>query len=356
MAAMPFQYSTTGFYKTPVSKGLLGCLFLTSCALNVPLLAHLKKHFLWNYRDVFVKYEMWRLITSKGTFLETKDLICGSLLLYYFRIFERRYGSHKYASSLLATTVVTTFVEVLVAVGLHWAEFEELRIFQSGPHCFIFPMFINYFFDIPRVAQTSVLGVPVTGKTLTYLLGLQMVSSSKNSAISGICGLIAGLVYRYDILKIQSVVTVPAVVACVMNKLFGWMLQSSAPQESVVPLGATVEIQRQQQLEALEQQMLLNHAREMRNMVAANQHFVNDFNNQANHLYSNHNEYGFSNLRHRTVGEGDRNEPSVAGPSVKEEHVQRLVEMGFDRQSVLEALRTSNDDVTVATNMLLQDS
>ena len=41
---------------------------------------------------------------------------------------------------------------------------------------------------------------------------------------------------------------------------FGWLLKSSPPQENQVPSGATLEIQRQQQVEILEQQMLFNRA------------------------------------------------------------------------------------------------
>lgn len=54
----------------------------------------------------------------------------------------------------------------------------------------IFPLFVNYLFDIPRVAQTSVLGVPITGKTLTYLLGLQVCSTSAATAISAFSGIV----------------------------------------------------------------------------------------------------------------------------------------------------------------------
>lgn len=368
---MSFQYSPTGFYKTPVSKGLLGCMFLTSCALNVPLLAHLKKYFAWTYPDVFIRYEIWRLAVSKTTFLDTKDLICGSLLIYYFRIFERRYGSHKYASYLLATTVVTTAIELMVSAMLHYLEMDEMPILhQSGSYGFIFPLFVSYFFDIPRVAQTTILGIPVTGKTLTYLLGLQMVSCSKTSAISGACGLLAGLVYRYNVLKIQSLVFVPRVVARLGNAVFGWVLQSSPPQDGIVPMGATIEIQRQQQLEALEQQILLNHAREMRHMATPSnqEQFMADYGGGGGaRMFANHNEYAYQEayqeayvsggLRHRAGGPTvDGNEAEVPGPSVREEQVQQLVEMGFDRQSVLEALRTSNYDINIATNMLLQES
>lgn len=55
----------------------------------------------------------------------------------------------------------------------------------------IFPLFVSFFFDVPRVAQTHILGIPVTGKTLTYLLGLQVCSTSIATVISGLCGIVS---------------------------------------------------------------------------------------------------------------------------------------------------------------------
>lgn len=63
----------------------------------------------------------------------------------------------------------------------------------------IFPLFVNYLFDIPRVAQTSVLGIPITGKTLTYLLGLQVCSTSAATAISACAGIVSNNQYLYHI-------------------------------------------------------------------------------------------------------------------------------------------------------------
>lgn len=43
-------------------------------------------------------------------------------------------------------------------------------------------------------------------------------------------------------------------------------------------------------------------------------------------------------------------------PPPTEEQVQTLVEMGFDRQRVINALQTCNNDVNTATHLLLQES
>jgi uncharacterized UBP type Zn finger protein len=48
----------------------------------------------------------------------------------------------------------------------------------------------------------------------------------------------------------------------------------------------------------------------------------------------------------------------VAGASnaeQQEEQVERLMDMGFDRESVVNALRAANNDLNTATNLLLQE-
>jgi len=39
----------------------------------------------------------------------------------------------------------------------------------------------------------------------------------------------------------------------------------------------------------------------------------------------------------------------------QEEQVERLMDMGFDRESVVNALRAANNDLNTATNLLLQE-
>ncbi|KAG0715110.1 Ubiquitin-associated domain-containing protein 2 [Chionoecetes opilio] len=480
-----------GTDKAPVSKGLMGCMFLTCTALNVPLLAHLRKYLICKLPDVFLKGEIWRIASAKISFVDTKDLVCGSLLIYYFRVFERRYGSHKFASFLVASQVITTVLEVLTILTLQWfaidlhsggflppgprptvrtvtssslprtstshprpsfdtlfgpAKWDRFFIVPSdAPHsactlsfqkclhrqvgmvtfrtradwsrlvvvdteatalldlkdldgnpfyitpditlntctgtvsihphscpvddkewsdcasplldlwaeiydavavyCYtipprgcqrygvIFPLFVNYLFDIPRVAQTSVLGIPITGKTLTYLLGLQVCSTSAATAISAFSGIIAGIFYRYNILYVQQVPWVPGWLARGASATLARLLASPPPPEG--PAGATLELQRQEQIESWEQEMMMNRAREMRNRPGANgavHPFMQNF-----------------------IGRRQNN-PAHPNPPPTEEQVQTLVEMGFDRQRVINALQTCNNDVNTATHLLLQES
>lgn len=351
MAAILSQYSTTGFYKAPVSKGLMGSMFLTCTAMNMPLLAHMRKYLVCKLPDIFREGEVWRLLTSRITFLDTKDLVCGALLIYYFRVFERRYGSHKFASYLLATCTIATILETTAILVLQHLDIDlhSGGYLPPGPYGLIFPLFVSFFFDVPRVAQTHILGIPVTGKTLTYLLGLQVCSTSIATGISGLCGIVAGLMYRYNVLYLRRWFLVPRWMAKLSSMSVGWLLRSGAPQEGAI--GATLEIQRAQQLEMLEQQVLLSRARDVRRQQG--QGFAETLVGPENY-WPNENGTIFGGfLRNRRHNAVDTEESNVQ-PS--EEQVQTLMEMGFERARVLSALRSANNDIHSATNILLHES
>ncbi|KAJ8875217.1 hypothetical protein PR048_023112 [Dryococelus australis] len=81
--------------------------------------------------------------------------------------------------------------------------------------------------------------------------------------------------YRYNVLWMGRWLVVPRWLSRLSSVTLGWALRSSAPQEGSI--GATLEIQRAQQLEVLEQQVLLSRARDMRRQVTrpcALQHYA----------------------------------------------------------------------------------
>ncbi|CAB3370442.1 Hypothetical predicted protein [Cloeon dipterum] len=331
MAAILSQYSTTGFYKAPVSKALMGSVFLACTALNTPALAHLRPYLLCRIPEAFS--EPWRLLLSRLTFLDTKDLVCGSVLIYYFRIFERRFGSHKFSSYLLATGLLATLFEVAVVSSIRQFGLHD-GLLPPGPYCLIFPLFVNFFFDIPRIVTTHVVGIPITGKTLTYILGLQVCSTSSANAVTALCGIAAGLVWRSGAL---NWLRLPSFVARACDLTIGRLLRSQPPSQGA--LGATLELQRQQQMELLEQQLQINRARDHR--TRHGQGYAETLVGPDHHGW-----------------QPNQNEAQQAGLNAaeqQEEQVARLVDMGFDRESVVNALRAANNDLNTATNLLLQE-
>ncbi|XP_063242166.1 ubiquitin-associated domain-containing protein 2-like isoform X2 [Bacillus rossius redtenbacheri] len=330
----------------------MGCMFLTCTAINMPMLAYLRRFLVCKLPDIFREREIWRLLTSRLTFLDTKDLVCGALLIYYFRVFERRYGSHKFASYLLATCTVATLLETAVILALQQfdVDLHSGGYLPPGPYGLIFPLFVSFFFDIPRVAHTYVLGIPVTGKTLTYLVGLQVCSTSVAAVISGLCGIVAGLMYRHNVLWLGRWLAVPRWLARLSGATLGRVLSSGAPQEGSI--GATLEIQRAQQLEVLEQQVLLSRARDMRRQQG--QGFAETLVGPDNYWPNENGSIFGGFLRNRRQTGGRNNVEASVQPS--EEQVQTLVEMGFERTRVLSALRNADNDIISATNLLLHES
>jgi hypothetical protein len=63
--------------------------------------------------------------------------------------------------------------------------------------CLVFPQFVQFFIMIPRVAANSILGVPVTGKTFTYILGLQLASANAEYRLATVCAVVSGRVCAY---------------------------------------------------------------------------------------------------------------------------------------------------------------
>lgn len=157
---------------------------------------------------------------------------------------------------------------------------------------------------------------------------------SSSALVCGLSGLISGVMYRHNILYVRHLIRVPKWVASVANKLLGRLICSPPPAEPTIQMGATLELQREQQMELIEQQMIFSRFRQFNpnNGLDSAVRPTNDLNGRTG-----------SHLAH----------PST---STNAQHVTALVEMGFDRQNVVRALQRSNNDMTLATNILLSES
>jgi len=362
MATVVSQYSTTGFYRAPVSKGLMGVLFITCTAINVPLLSHLRQYLVCRLPDAILEGELWRLLMAKTAFLETRDLICASLLIYSFRVFERRFGSRKFASHLMASSLISLVLEttaVLLIKSSRWSSYHNGYL-SPGLYGLVFPLFVPYLFNIPRITRSHMLGIPVTAKTLTYLVGLQVCSTSIPTAVTSLCSISAGFLYRWNFARVQQWLVIPSWMAKICGVTLGSLLASSAPVDG--PMGATLDIQRQEQTERLEQQIILQRSRDSRQvrqntgqgyaerlvgpeMSWGNPAAANGMQQQRRRLFGN-------NLPNFNANANAR-ENIIQEPS--EENITFLTEMGFSREQVLRALNSTANNVEAATNLLLQD-
>ncbi|KAG1653061.1 Ubiquitin-associated domain-containing protein 2 [Nymphon striatum] len=205
----------------------------------------------------------------------------------------------------------------------------------------IFPLLVDFYYDVPRVTHHYVFGIPITGKSFVYLMTLNVLSGSTASLMSGICAVIAGLLHRSNFLKIQEIVVIPKFLSNLTAKTLGRILFSSSPRNNSTMMGATLELQRQQLLDLMEQSAVTQQMHETNNLYQQGQGYsvtpMGSITQQANN--------SFSWLRRRTN----------VSEEAPEQMVRTLVEMGFDRQSVLAALRSSNNNLTIATSILLNE-
>lgn len=244
----------------------------------------------------FQKPRLWKIIVSMFAFTSTLELMFGLYLLYYFRVFERQIGSNKYSVFILFSVTVSYLLEILTLAFLK----DPSAVITSGPYGLVFASFVPFFFDIPVSTRFRVLGVHFSDKTFIYLAGLQLLLSSwKRSILPGICGIIAGSLYRMNILYIRRA-KLPDFIA----SLFSWLSWPSMDRSPSAP--------------------------RTRNVVG-----------------------NVPSYAGRPV---ETNYPSPFAGSVEpsEDSIATLVSMGFDRDSARQALVHARNDINVATNILLE--
>ncbi|KAG9492193.1 hypothetical protein GDO78_000611, partial [Eleutherodactylus coqui] len=210
---------SSGLYKAPFSKGLL----LIPSALSIILAFLFQEHqsfFVYNLQAITESFHVWKLISGRIICLDLKDTFCSSLLIYNFRTLERRFGTRKFTSYLLGTWILSAL------------------------------------FDILLVEAVEV----VAGITLSPLpSGLQLLTSSPYMLVVAVTGVISGLLYNKDVFNVQQVLCVPNWIAKVFSRTVEPIFSSVEPvSEAHVGMGATVDIQRQQRVELLDQQIMLS--------------------------------------------------------------------------------------------------
>eukprot|EP00262_Sarcandra_glabra_P011065 TRINITY_DN26766_c0_g1_i1.p1 TRINITY_DN26766_c0_g1~~TRINITY_DN26766_c0_g1_i1.p1 ORF type:complete len:298 (+),score=21.42 TRINITY_DN26766_c0_g1_i1:85-978(+) len=288
----------SGFNNAPVTR-----TFVIACAL-LTIFAGIQgrsSNLGLSYQDIFKSLNLWRLTTSTFAFSSTPELMFGLYLLYYFRVFERQIGSNKYSVFILFSLIVTTLFEILALALLKDPTLSRLA---SGPYGLIFSSFVPFYFDIPVSTRFRIFGVHFSDKSFIYLAGVQLLLASwKRSFLPGLCGVLAGSLYRLNVFGIRRI-KFPEFITSFFSRL-SW--PSSGGSSSTAPSG---------------------------NIIGHVPSFLD-----------------------RQV-EVPRNYPSSAplASTVEppEASIATLVSMGFDRNSARQALVQARNDINMATNMLLE--
>lgn len=246
-----------------------------------------------SYQDIWKKLQLWKLVVSVFTFSSTPELMFGAYLLYYFRVFERQIGSNKYSVFVTFSIIVSSLLQLF---GQAFLNDPTLSVLTSGPYGLIFSSFVPFYFDIPVSTRFRVSTLSFSDKSFIYLAGLQLLFSSwKRSLIPGLCGILAGTLYRLNVLRIRRV-KFPDFIASFFSRL------------SLPSVGSTSPVPP---------------ARNAPSFAA------------------------------RQV-EGNYRAPMTSGIEPPEDSIEMLVSMGFDRNSARQALVHARNDINAATNILLE--
>mmetsp|Transcript_15620 Transcript_15620/g.31656 ORF Transcript_15620/g.31656 Transcript_15620/m.31656 type:complete len:288 (-) Transcript_15620:313-1176(-) len=186
-----------GFGKAPLSK----CLCLVSAGASIfaafanrPDLCGLDLH------HTFTQLELWRLVTCHLVFSTPSGIFFGIMLLYTFREFERRFKTPKFAVAILVIITLSTIMQIcLLALNV-------TKAVAPGPFAIIFGLFPFFFSEIPPMAKGGLFFIPMSDKIFTYAFGLQvMFSKYPSSCWPSLCGLLAGMLYRSQLLPFSKI-------------------------------------------------------------------------------------------------------------------------------------------------------
>ncbi|XP_039251953.2 ubiquitin-associated domain-containing protein 2-like [Styela clava] len=313
-----------GFYKRTISKCLLVMYFTTYVAVNT-LLHEYKNFFVYDISKILNKFELWRLLTGKFIFLTPHEFFFGSILLYGFSDFERRFGSYKFMSFILCNWLLTSLLEVAFTTY-----FKEIKILPSGMYWLIYALLVFYYHDIPGIEQARFGPIRITQKILHYGLVVQIIATDETRyPVCGL-GLISGLIYYYNILYVGSFLSLPDTFRKTTENYLEMLLGSTKPTYGLI--GATLSVQRQMRLDEIERTIIQNRMQARHRQVGTN-------------IPALFRRIGIANQPNHNV------QPQAV---LSEESIGQLIDMGFHREEAVNALRMSGNDVGNAAAMLLR--
>ncbi|KLO10229.1 hypothetical protein SCHPADRAFT_832792 [Schizopora paradoxa] len=189
------------FNHAAVSKGLMMGYALTSIAasvldvkhyLHLQLVPHLSKH-----------HQYWRLFVHHLAISNSSELLLTEILLYNVALpVERMFGSTKFASFAFVSILTSTILEFGALIAFNRS---GLNVIPSGPFALVFSIIYQYYRLVPHAYSFKIFGVTLTDKAFTYFLGLQLaISQTPGSFAASLIGLIAGQLYRSDILGLKA--------------------------------------------------------------------------------------------------------------------------------------------------------
>lgn len=232
---------------------------------------------------------------------------------------------------MFANFCVSTILELAIISALNHFGTVNITHLANGCYSYVFALYINYCKDIPK-EKFDFFGISFSEKLIVYVLGCQMLFTSYPVLVACLSGLASGLICRSNAFNVCDVFRLPPrLLTIVIRCLNVLLLSNNAPKESLIN-GATQSDRRQQYMELYEQNLL---------------------NGQVPFLPGAENASVASSS-------GSSGVSTQSGDSIDEQELEQnviqLQEMGFDSEKAKQILRSNNNDLSRATNLLLEDS
>lgn len=300
----------SGFQNAPITKSIM--IMTGFFSVGASMMKIQNQLDFPDLASIILEYQPWRLVTSHFFFISPGELLFGLILIYYFRLFERQMGSAKFGGYTFSIFTLSSLLQIASHVL-----FSSVK-FIPGPYSFIFASFILYYSQIPSTYRFRIAGISATDKLFTYILGLQLFfSNSPYSMYSSLCGIISGVIYQFDPLGLKRF-RLPSFINNFCKKWILPLIQSPRrPQNRPIPLPNAAS----------------GRSAAIANLFQQQMPFGQGYSDQ---LLPRNAPFGGQVLQ---------------PPS--DESIEMLTNMGFSRQAALEALARCDNNVEMATHILL---
>ena len=352
----------SGFRSAPVTKCLI--MVVTTMTIMTALLQ-------WNYLFVLQPSlilrhgQLWRLLIHQLPFTSSGEALLGMILLYFIRMFERRYGSMKYISMMTIVSLFSTSIEMMIlltigrgtsltlrkpgkpsSITTTTSSYYEMRPASvPGPYGIIYAFLVGYLYEIPvtyrfRLGGGRVGGgghrfsllnsITISDKSLVYLIALQMAfTRGKASLVSASAGFLAGLLYRSNLGHVKQWRYPISLAHSIQSILGPFLLINSTTDTSRL---ATTANQRGEGGDQRAASSTLIFPRP----VAIRQDLLNSM----------------DSMRIPAISPLSSS-PSTIVPS--NEHIEHLMSMGFSREAATQALIRTRNNLQRASNLLIDN-
>jgi len=330
--------ATGQFHNTPVTKFIIlataGASVLSGVLSSAPRLLTIL--------DLLERpARAGRLLLLPWTYYTTGELLFGTILLYLFRVFERHWGSSKFAAYAFLSSVSSLLVHLGLFIVFKPLPFAALR---PGPYGVVFSLLWRYFVEIPPISKFSLFGVALTDKLLVYALALQLLLLGPPSTVTaGLSGLLGGILASSHLLRLGTL-RFPEWLELAAHRHLRPLLQAAGRPYTVTPvLNANLAALHAQAQEGRPSSLLggAGPGPFVFSALHAARQELQRPPNAADHATSS-----------GGTGASGAAPPSRA-PIVSEEDVGRLEELGFGRDEAKAALIANSNNVELAAAWLL---